>query len=102
LILRRPSEILDSLSTERELLLQEVIERISTELEERYSGNALFVTLPEAAGTEYTAIRPKIEKVLKASYWRLDSICEQNDGRNEFSVVAKISPMAEAVSICVI
>ena len=96
--MRTPEEILNTLSTERQKLLDDVLKKIEAAQEARFQGEPIKVPL-SLDRSEYASIQVKLTETLKLKRWQILKV-EPFESRNETVITLTIGaippPSAES------
>ena len=96
--MRTPEEILNTLSTERQKLLDDVLKKIEAAQEARFQGEPIKVSL-SLDRSEYASIQVKLTDALKLKRWQIlkvETFESQRDTVTTLTIGAIPPPSAES------
>ena len=96
--MRTPEEILNTLSTERQNLLDDVLKKIEAAQEARFQGEPIKVPL-SLNRSEYASIQVKLTETLKLKRWQILKV-EPFESRNDTVItltIGAIEPPPDSV-----
>lgn len=89
--MRTPEEILNTLSTERQKLLDDVLKKIEAAQEARFQGEPIKVSL-SLDRSEYASIQVKLTETLKLKRWQILKV-EPFESRNDTVITLTIGAL---------
>ena len=96
--MRTPEEILNTLSAERQKLLDDVLKKIEAAQEARFQGEPIKVSL-SLDRSEYASIQVKLTETLKLKRWQIlkvETFESQRDAVTTLTIGAIEPPSAES------